>query len=205
MMFRAMCGMMVLMMAGAAMAADSPIDKGSLYLDGSFYFESRSGDLWENYQGDGMSTFSLGSASLSYAYVDVKPTVGFFVSPGVYIGAQIGFQKYSRGEGDDLDVLALGPALGYYAKVNSATEAKGSLYAFGRGYYTFATIGDGDGDDMDMNAMGVNVGLLYMVSSAVGADFSINYQNDSWKDGDGGPSVSGSTIKLGIGLSAFIY
>jgi hypothetical protein len=47
--------------------------------------------------------------------------------------------------------------------------------------------------------------MLYMLSSAVAVDGSVMFRGDSWKP-DGAPdSITGTTISIGVGISAFIY
>jgi hypothetical protein len=110
------------------------------------------------------------------------------------------------GDDDKVDIIAFGPSLGYYAKINpSATEAKGSFYAYGQGYVTFGSLKDEHSKGPKVTQYGGNLGLLYMVSSAVGADLSIKVQQDSWKDEGDPEATTGTTLRIGLGLTAFIF
>ncbi|MFC1475350.1 hypothetical protein ACFLQG_01760 [Candidatus Zixiibacteriota bacterium] len=193
-------------LASAVMAADSPIDKGSLLLDGSVYYQSQTGELWDDNEDVGVTTVGFGSVGIGAISLEVTPTVGYFVANGVCIGAQIGFQSISFGDDDKINIFAVGPSLGYYVKTNpSSTDVKGSVYIYGRGYVTFGSLRDENDDGTDITQYGANVGLIYLVSSAVGADLSMKIQKDSWKDKDASEAETGTTIRFGVGLTAFIF
>ena len=138
--------------------------------------------------------------------LDVSPMVGYFVANGVCIGAQIGYQSFSFGDDDKLDLFAFGPSVGYYVRANPASQdSKGAVYVYGRGYVSFASVKYEDDDGPDITQYGGNVGLIYMVSSAVGADMSVKFQQDSWKYDDDSEAETGTTVRFGIGFTAFIF
>ncbi|MCX6836112.1 MAG: hypothetical protein NTW07_13490 [candidate division Zixibacteria bacterium] len=76
---------------------------------------------------------------------------------------------------------------------------------YGRGFLNFGTLNDEHGDGPSITQFGGNVGLLYMISSAVGTDFSVKVQGDSWKAEGASESESGMTIRVGLGLTAFVF
>ena len=191
-------------LTGAATAAETPISKGSMMLDGSLYFQSYSGDLWTNSGGDSPSEVGLGSVAYGQFQMEVTPLFSYFVSNGVCFGVQAGYQSLSVGS-NKLNSLAVGPSLGYYVKINpTVTNNEGSFYVYGRGFVNFGTLHDEHGNGPSITQFGGNVGLLYMISSAVGTDFSVKVQGDSWKP-EFGSSESGTTIRVGLGLTAFVF
>jgi hypothetical protein len=198
---------MVLMLVGSAVAADGPIEKGSMFIDGAFYFQSQSGDLWENGDGDAFTTIGLGTGSLQLSQeLQVTPAFGYFVAPGLMIGGQLAWTRYAQGD-NDLTLLAIGPGVGYYFKTNSTrTEIKGSVYPYIRGFVNYGKLSE---DDWDVTVwqFGARGGMLWMVSSAVGVDLSVMYKNESWEEDDDptSDSESGTVISAGAGISAFIF
>lgn len=205
-MFRAVCaGACVLLLCGMAMAADSPVDKGSLYLNGMAFFQSQSGDLYENGDGDALVSYGVGDASLGFLQsFEVSPTVGYFVSPGVFLGAQAAFVGYSQGD-NDLTGFALGPTIGYFFDTDPArTEIKGAVYPYIRGFFTWGQLSE-DSYDLTILQYGGRGGLLYMLSSAVAADANVRFQGDSWKPEGASESTTGTTLAIGVGITAFIY
>ncbi len=193
-----------LLLCGTLFAANSPIDKGSLFLSGSAYFQSQSGDLFEDMDGDGITSFGIGSSSVGLTEnFELSPTVGYFVSPGVFIGAQFGYLGYSRGD-YDFHIVGMGPTIGYYFKVNQAeTEVKGSVYPYIRGFFNWANASNGA--STRILQYGAKGGMLYMLSSAVAVDGSVMFRGDSWKPEGASESITGTTISIGAGFSAFIY
>ena len=152
--------MVSIALAGVAMAADSPISMGSLMIDGSIYYQSNSGDIWEDSYGNGISTVGAGSVELNQLTVDISPAVGYFVADGICLGAQIGVQSFSIGDHDKVNLFAIGPSLSYYGKINpSVADVKGSFYAYGRGYASFGSISDEDDNSTSVTQFGGNLGL----------------------------------------------
>lgn len=194
----------IVVLTGAVAAAEGPIEKGSLLLDGSLYFQSQSGELFVGSDDESVTTFAIGSVDMSVISLDISPTIGYFIANGVCIGAQFGFQSFSFGDDDKVSIFAIGPSVGYYVRINPASEdSKGAAYVYGRGFFSFGSVKDEDDSGPDITQYGGNLGLIYMVSSAVGADVSVKFQQDSWKDE--GDTATGTTVRFGVGLTAFIF
>ena len=79
-----------------ASAAENPIDKGSIVLGGTIYFQNQSGDLYENMDGDALTTIAG------------NPSLGYFISPSILVGADVAFISMSQGD-DDLTAFGIGP------------------------------------------------------------------------------------------------
>ncbi len=183
----------VLLMAAAGVnAADSPVDKGSVMLGGSVYFMTQSGDLWENGDGDGLTTIAF------------DPGVGFFVAPGIFLGADVIFESQSQGDYDQ-SVLGLAPAIGYYFNLDpSRAEAKGAAYPYIKAFFSYQKYTFGDDED-SMTGFGGMGGINLMLSNAVAVDIGVKFESDSF-DPDWSPeSLSGTSLMFGFGISAFIY
>ena len=199
-MFRLLiCSGAVLAIAGAVAAAESPIDEGSLYLDGSVFFQRQSGELW----GDGLTSAGVGNGSFSLQEgFEIGPTVGYFTSPGLFVGGQFAILYYEQGK-SNLAAIALGPTVDYFFRTGQGrTEVKGSAYPYIRGFLSWGNLVSGG--DVAIWQFGGKGGLLYMLSGAVALDIAARFQGDSWRP-DGGLSINGTTVSVGIGVSAFIY
>lgn len=194
----------LLLCAGLVAAADSPVDKGSLYLNGSVFFTSRSGDLWES-DGESVTTLGVGNANIGMdgLIIDITPTIGYFVAPGFFVGGQMAVNRYSLGE-SDLTVIAVGPTLGYYFNAASTRpEVRGSAYPYVRGFFTFSNFSNGNG--VTVLQYGGKGGILYMLSRAVGADLAVQFRGDRWDSDYTDNAETGTTLSVGLGFTAFIY
>jgi hypothetical protein len=177
---------MLLVLAATAMAANSPIDKGSVILGGSASFSSMSGDLYK--VGDNSTTLIL-----------LSPSVGYFVSPGLELGAKIVFSSISIG-GSSASSFTFGPEVGYYFGSGTRAEVKGSVYPYLKGFFL---LNSSEGDKM--TTFGGKGGINYMLSNAVALDAGASFQSDSYKPDGATSSVSGSVMTIGVGVTAFIF
>lgn len=185
------CLAMVLPMAISAHAAENPIDKGSVILAGDIFFQSQSGDLYENYQGDALTTIS------------VMPSVSFFVVPGLAIGGNAEVFSLSQG-GRSQTLYLVGPTVGgYFNMTRTRTEVKGSIYTYIEALFMFG--GMTNGSDIQILNYGGMGGVMVMLSNAVAADFNILFQGESWKPDDANESTTGTTLRFGVGISAFLW
>lgn len=201
--YNLLCGMLVLLLAATAAAADSPIDKGSFMLNGSAFIQSQSGELYEGPGDEAVTTVGAGSVAINYFSVEADQTFGIFVSPGVMVGGQLGFQSISQGD-DKITYFAVGPTIGYYSKINSShADVKGTIYAYGGAFFTIGSVDFDFGDAVTATEFGGRAGIVCMLSSAVGADIGAKFQRDTFSDN--GESVSGTTVRFGVGISAYIY
>ena len=194
---------LILLAAGCASAANGPIDKGSLYLGGSFFFQSQGGDLYENSEGDGITVYGAGDLTPGIFFdFEVAPTIGYFIAPGIFLGAQAAVFGISLGD-EDGSIVAFGPTFGYYFNLDpTRTNPSGAVYPYLQGFVNY-----GHADlflDADIWQYGGKGGMLYMLSSAVGADAAVLFQKDSWTIDDVDESITGTTISIGVGITAFI-
>ena len=99
-------------------AQEYPVDKGSKMVLGGITFSSIGGDLYENSDGDRAT------------YINVMPSFGYFVIPGLAIGADLLYDRTSQGD-DTENTLGIGPKVIYAIGANKTPEKiKGTIKAF---------------------------------------------------------------------------
>ena len=54
-------------------------------------------------------------------------------------------------------------------------------------------------------AFGAQGGGVFMLSNAVGVDVSVRFQSDSYKPEGADESISGTTLQVGLGITAFLW
>jgi hypothetical protein len=203
-MFRALVSVaVVLLMCGTLSATENPVDKGSVYLSGTLTLQVRSGDLWED-NDDALVTYGAGTGDMNLGETyEVSPTVGYFVAPSVFLGAQFGLIGYAQGD-DNFTAVAIGPTVGYFFNLDPMrADPRGAIYPYIRGYFNYGSTSNGS--DLTMWQYGGRGGLLYMISNTVATDVGLRFQGDSWKrDGDS-ESTTGTTLAFSVGITAFIY
>jgi len=190
------CLAITLLFAGAIMAAETPVDKGSMILGGTAYFTGQSGDAYENADGDGVTTIAL------------EPSVGYFVAPSIMVGGRILFESASQGD-DKVTTFGIGPEVGYYFNLDAArTEAKGAIYPYVKAFFVYAqykfewTGGDAT---TDVTMFGGEGGGVFMLSNAIGLNASVKFQSESFKPEGADESISGTTLQVGAGITAFLW
>lgn len=177
----------VLLLAGAIGAAENPIDKGSMILGGSVYFMTQSGDLYE-YGGDALTTIAL------------TPSLGYFVAPSIMVGGEVSLLSQSQGD-ESLTSWAIGPMVGYYFNIDKArTEVKGAIYPYVKGFFLYGQISNDE--SITQMSFGGQGGVVFMLSTAVGVDGGVRFQSDKLSNGD---SISGTTLWVGAGITAFLF
>ena len=184
----------LLLLGTAAFGADGPVAKGSMLLSGGLSFTMQSGDLYENDDGDAFTTLAF------------TPGFGYFVSPGLMVGANVNYLKMSQGD-NSASVTSFGPMVTYYFGANNGrTEFKGTVYPYLGALAAFGSSDDGDDesdDDPSITTFGFKGGIVYMMSNAVGLDAGVHYSSDKWSIDD--ESASGSTIQIAVGITACVF
>ncbi len=190
------CLVIVLLLAGTAMAAETPIDKGSMILNGSVYFMSQSGDAYKD------------TADNSVAVIGIMPSVGYFVAPSIMVGGEILFWNQSWGDCKWTD-FGVGPMVGYYFNLDATrTEVKGAIYPYVKGFFWYGQEKYDDGTDettTDVMAFGGEGGGVFMLSNAVGLNASVQFWSESYKPDGADESISGTTLQVGAGITAFLW
>jgi hypothetical protein len=187
----------VLLLAVTATAAEHPVDKGSAIINGTVFFQSMTGEAYENFEGDGVTVLAA------------APAVGFFVAPGVVIGGEFGYVDYSVGD-ESLSAFGVGPTVGYYFNSDPfRPEARGAAYPYVKGFFKYGKL-DPDSDDPDdaitQTTFGGQAGVVYMISNAVGLDLGVRIQSDTIDEEEAdSESVSGTVLWFGAGITAFAW
>jgi len=192
---------MVMLLSFGAYAQTGPIDKGSIMLGGGFQYTSASGDLYENFDGDGPTTMIF------------SPSFGYFFIPSLAFGIDMDLTSTSLGDYSMSD-MGVGPTVMYFFDLKKdEKDSKGKIYPYvGAGfYYVTSTMDSGDPDSEEAKKSGTRIvaagGATFMLSSAVGAYGELFYSADSEKHTDPIETDSESGSKLGfeVGVRAFIF
>ncbi len=179
---------MLAVLLSTAAAADGPIDKGSMIESGTAFLQYQSGELYENWKGEGLLTIAIAES------------FGYFVSPGFMLGGEFVVTSLSQG-GNSLTTLNLGPVLGYYFNTDpTRSRVKGSVYPYVKGFFFFGTISNGS--SLTQTTFGVQGGVVFMMSKAVGTDLGLRFHSDRLSNGG---SAVGTTVWFGAGITAFIW
>ena len=190
------CVAAILLLSGAVMAAETPVDKGSMILGGTAYFQSQGGDLADSLYGDSRTEFGL------------TPSVGYFVAPSIMIGGEIQFISSSIGDYKETS-FRVGPVVGYYFNIDATrTEPKGAIYPYVKGFFLYGQEKYDDGTNdftIDVMTFGGQGGGIFMLSNAIGLDAGVRFQSDSWKPEDADESTTGTTLWFGAGITAFLW
>ena len=185
------CVAAILLLTGAVVAADNPVDKGSIILGGTVFFQSQSGDLWENADEDALTTFG------------VTPSVGYFVIPSLMVGGEVDLLSMSQGD-DSYTIWTAGPVVGYYFNLDQTrAEVKGAIYPYLKAFFRYGQISNSS--DVDIMAYGGQGGAVFMLSNAIGLDGAVRFQGDSYKPDGADDSITGTTIWVGAGITAFLW
>jgi outer membrane protein W len=153
-------------------------DRGSFLIGGTAGFSSQGFD-----GGDRITT------------VLVNPQFGYFIVPGLAIGAEISVSSISFG-GDSVTDLGIGPFLAYF--FGDATSTMFPFVGAGMAY----TSSDGD-----LTTLGgeVQAGLVFMVARNVGLTTAAFGRYTSTSVSGFSGSLSGNAFGVRAGVTAFIF
>jgi len=178
---------------GTVFAAENPVDKGSMLLSGQVYFQTQSGDLYENMDGDAITTMAF------------QPEVGYFVAPNIMVGASLEYFDQSQGDAG-VTRFGIGPMVGYFFDMTK-DEVQGSIYPYIIGFFRYSSVDvEGLDDSQTWTMFGGKGGIHWMLSDAVSLNAGVQVSTDSYDSGaEGAESISGITMWVGAGISAFVY
>lgn len=184
------------LLLAATVSAEGPVDKGSVIVGGGFSFTSNGGDLYENFEGDGQT------------FITFMPNLAFFVAPSIAVGGEIIFQKSSQGDYSESG-FGIGPSVAYFFNTDpTRTEIKGAVYPYVELYFQYIKLSmdDGGGDDKaNLTAFGGKGGIMYMLTKHWAVNSNLYYQSESLKPDGADDSISGSTLGLSVGVTAFLF
>ena len=170
----------------------SKLGEGRKQVGGTVAFSSSSGDLYENGDGDGQTTFGL------------NPFLTMFVGPpGLAVGAELDFSNTSQGD-VSLSGWGIGPMVQYYI---GAGEDK-DMYPFVSAAFIYQSMTYDNGvseTDVTMTTIRLAGGILYFLNNNVGIHGQVSYDMDSQEvDVSGAKAVDGSVLGVEVGFSIFI-
>jgi len=169
-----------------AFSQDYAVDKGGFILSGTGSFLSQGGDLYEDFEGNRLSTFSLTS------------TVNYFVVRNVFIGAGLAYTRLSQGE-DSLSTIGIGPTVGYaFGKAGSKSYP---YVAAGINFYSMGT----DGETISGTNIFISAGMIFSIKKHLGLILEIGYNFQNLKHEDWAESMSGNAFTISIGIAGLIF
>jgi hypothetical protein len=170
--------------AGAQRSAAT--SKGAWLISGGVSFSQQSGDLYENGAGDGITNIAI------------LPNAGFFVMPGLLIGASVVFDKSSQGD-DSQSLTGFGPMVSYYF------DGGGSMIPYVGGRYEIGKLkseGNGFSSEQDGTRMVLGGGIL-LRRGHLGIAIELGYIMETVDVN--GTDVDGNTLAIGVGLVGLLH
>jgi hypothetical protein len=179
------------------MSADSPVDAGSWMVDGSVFFRTQGGDLYEvGYDRSGITT------------IHFSPSAGLFLSKGFMLGGQVGYERVSQG-GWSETTWSFGPVAGVYIPLSRFdTDRNVNSFWYFRAFYTrtqslnrfYAPEWEVPFRVEDnMNTFGAQTGALLMISKNAGLNCALRAYGDDWH------SQWGFTFEAGVGMAIVLW
>jgi hypothetical protein len=165
------------------------ISQGSWEVGGGFHYSTKSGDLYENDEGDSQTEFTF------------APIFGYFIMDRLAIGAEIEYESESQGD-ESGSVIGFGPRVAYYIPVHL-----GIGHPFAEVVYLFQSSKHDDGyheSTSDFTAMVLGLGYDVPLNEHVGLFGLLHYDIDTFKPEHGG-SVSGNDLGFKLGLQVFLF
>lgn len=169
-----------------AFSQDFAVDKGGFILSGTGGFISQGGDLYEDFDGNRVSTFSLTS------------TVNYFVVRNVFIGAGLAYTRISRGD-DSMSTIGIGPTVGY-----ALGKAESKSYPYIATSIHFYSIGT-DGETVSGTNIFISAGMIFSIKKHLGLILEIGYNFQNLKHEDWAESMSGNAFTISIGIAGLIF
>ncbi|MBU0985417.1 MAG: outer membrane beta-barrel protein [candidate division Zixibacteria bacterium] len=192
------------LLSTSTLAADGPIDRGSLVNSSELFVRHDAGDV-----------------NKQATTIQIVPAISYFFAPGLALGTELYYQNISIDE-ENLSSWGIGATAGYYLNSSpSRSEVKGAIYPYivvfgglgqttrkNRTVYTYSggiSYSSLAKQDYDTQHYGVQVGAVHMMSQAIGLDISIRYQKIREKVDGTENWVTGSQLMAGAGIKAFIW
>lgn len=176
----------LLFIAGPVSAQDFAIDKGAFVLDGTISFNSDGGELFENVDGDRANTVLL------------NPSVLYFVAPGLAIGGELYVENASQGD-FSVTTIGVGPEVTYFFGGPEST-----VYPFIAAGVSYASLSS-DFVDASGIGFGFGAGAAFMLTSSVAITAGGSYEISNLSVDQTNETQSGNTIRLELGVAAFLF
>ena len=165
---------------------DYAVDKGGFILSGTGSFISQGGDLYEDWEDNRLSTFSLTSA------------VNYFIVRNVFIGAGLAYTRVSQGD-DSMSTIGIGPTMGY-----ALGKAESKSYPYIATSIHFYSIGF-DGETTSGTNIFIGAGMIFSIKKHLGLILEIGYNFQNLKHEDWDESMSGNAFSVSIGIAGLIF
>ena len=161
------------------------VDKGAMIVAGTASFMLQGGDLYENADGDGITSFTI------------APSVIYFLAPNIGLGGSVAYSSMSQGD-ESYNSLSVGPVVGYFFGTASSTS-----YPFLAAGFQYLTMGNGSsisGTDIRLGG-----GVIFTMKEHIGISIEAGYHIQSLKPEGADESTSGNIIAVGIGIAGLLF
>ncbi len=187
--------LLILLFSMSAYAADGPIDQGSMIIEGGGYLQVSGGDRYKIGEDNQLTMLFM-------------PSIGYFVVPGLMIGAQFQLEIFSAGD-YSATTIGFGPTLAYFFNMDSdSKKIKGALYPYMKAFFLYSQYSwdypYGDGTNK-LLTIGGQSGFMYMISKSVAADLNVLFKIDTFDDEGDSITESGTVFQIGFGFTAFVW
>ncbi|TKG95212.1 porin family protein [Puteibacter caeruleilacunae] len=180
----------LLLGAGNLFAQEYAVDKGAYLISGTVSFSNMNGELFEDYNGDGVTAFQL------------APKVNYFVAKNFFVGGGLDWSHQKQGD-VKTNNIGFGPQFGY-----AFGDENSTAYPYldaGLRYYGVKV----DSGSSDSKASGTEIffgaGIVVPVRSHIGITFEAGYHIMNLEDKDSDVSASGNIFGIGIGISGLLF
>ena len=186
----------LLLLASTAYAGEYAIDKGSTILSGMMSFSNSSGGLYEDEEGNSLTTFTI------------APSLASFVVSNLALGAQFSFSHASQGHAS-ISGMSIGPKIAYFfgSAASKSYPYLGMGFAFltdtfrqSRGYLSYGE----SGYTVSGTKFYFSAGVAIMAAPNLAVVCEGFYNIDKLRL-EHVESVSGHTFALSIGLAGFLF
>lgn len=213
---KTLIAMLVLLMAASAFAAN-PVAKGMMYMDGAWTgnFAVKGGDLNKDADDE------------SQTYLQLNPSVGYFLADGIAIGATVKFESWKQGDVKE-NSFGAGPKIMWFPTAKNADDPQGGLLPFLSASFMFeSTKSEYPAFDFELSKLAAAMdtdetkysgyaarfsgGGVWMLSNAWGvhgeAYFELQNAKATYTPAEGpevkGDGVSGNEMGIMLGVIAF--
>ncbi|MFH1701375.1 MAG: hypothetical protein ABIE07_12415 [Candidatus Zixiibacteriota bacterium] len=181
--------------AGLAWPQSNPVGQGNYLAGGKLYFQSQTGEAYEDENGESTTTISI------------NPDFGIFFADGFFLGAAGEMQSIDIGEKRRLE-YSIGPKIGYFYNSDKYREDnEGAVFPYATLYFTYGEFQNLEEFEINYSktAIGINLGMIKMISPAFGLDVGIKISHDTFEiKGEDLAGMEGTSVRIGIGLVGFL-
>jgi hypothetical protein len=186
--------LLVICSASMVFSQSNPVEKSNFLVGGKLYFQSQTGEAYEDQNGESTTIFSI------------NPDFGLFFADGFYLGAAGEMQSNDIGEKRRLE-YTIGPKIGYFYNSDKFREDnQGALFPYAAIFFTYGKFQDHDEFELNYvkTTIGINLGAVKMISPALGLDIALKISHDSFEvDGENSAGMDGVTVRFGLGIVGF--